>query len=105
MDPGFAIVSIVQSVMAVAGIGIVGWTLVAFTRARHGKGVGPAQTPASMLPLEQRMERLEQATEAIALQVERIAEGQRFVTRLLADPEQAHHQQAQPRIGGPSARE
>ena len=96
MDPGIAIVSIVQSVMAVAGIGIVGWTLVAFTRARHGKAIGPAQTPASLLPLEQRMERLEQATEAIALQVERIAEGQRFVTKLLSD---AEHQP--PRLGAP----
>jgi hypothetical protein len=98
MDPGFAIVSIVQSVMVVTGIGIAGWTIVAFTRARHGKAIGAAPTPASLLPLEQRMERLEQATEAIALQVERIAEGQRFVTRLLSDS-----QQAQLRIGGDSA--
>jgi cell division protein FtsB len=32
-----------------------------------------------------RLERLEQAVEALALEVERISEGQRFMTRLLAD--------------------
>jgi hypothetical protein len=31
------------------------------------------------------MERLEQALDAIAVQVERIAEGQRFTTKLLSD--------------------
>jgi hypothetical protein len=31
------------------------------------------------------MTRLEQAVEAIALEVERISEGQRFTTKLLAD--------------------
>lgn len=34
---------------------------------------------------EARLARLEQAIEAIAVEVERIAEGQRFVTKLLAD--------------------
>jgi len=33
----------------------------------------------------QRLERIEQAIEAIAVEVERISEGQRFVTRLLAE--------------------
>jgi hypothetical protein len=91
MDPGLAVVSIVQAISSVLGVGIVGWTIVAFTRARHGRGskeLGPDLT--SLRVLEQRMERLEQATDSIALQVERIAEGQRFVTKLLSDAEQAH---------------
>jgi len=33
----------------------------------------------------QRLERIEQAIEAMSVEVERIAEGQRFVTRLMAD--------------------
>jgi len=90
MDPGWAFVSIVQSVMSVVGIGVVGWTVVAFTRARHGKTIGAAQSAASLRPLEDRMERLEQTTEATALQVERIAEGQRFVTKLLSENGEAH---------------
>lgn len=32
-----------------------------------------------------RLERIEQALEAVAVEVERISEGQRFVTKLLAD--------------------
>ena len=35
--------------------------------------------------LVDRMERMEQAVDAIAVQVERIAEGQRFTTKLLSD--------------------
>ncbi|HEU4990100.1 MAG: hypothetical protein KGL93_05925 [Gemmatimonadota bacterium] len=42
---------------------------------------------ARALPPEadQRLARIEQAVDAIALEVERISEGQRFTTRLLAD--------------------
>ena len=35
--------------------------------------------------LRERMERMEQALDAIAVQVERIAEGQRFTTKLLSE--------------------
>lgn len=35
--------------------------------------------------LTERLERMEQAVDAIAVQVERIAEGQRFTTKLLND--------------------
>lgn len=34
---------------------------------------------------DDRLERIEQAVDAMAVEVERIAEGQRFVTKLLAD--------------------
>jgi len=33
----------------------------------------------------QRMERLEQAVDAIAIEIERVSEGQRYVTRLLTE--------------------
>ncbi|MGQ0642704.1 MAG: hypothetical protein ACT4P6_18325 [Gemmatimonadaceae bacterium] len=35
--------------------------------------------------LDQRLERIEQAVDAIAVEVERLAEGQRFATRLLSE--------------------
>lgn len=38
-------------------------------------------------PREDRMARLEQAVDAMAVELERIGEGQRYVTRLLADRE------------------
>jgi hypothetical protein len=55
-------------------------------RIWRGKPVANAQTD-SIAP---RLDRLEQAVEAIAIEVERVAEGQRFVTRVLAErPAQA----------------
>jgi hypothetical protein len=44
---------------------------------------GPAR-PA-LTDSTQRLERIEQALEAVAIEVERISEGQRFVTRVLTE--------------------
>lgn len=46
-----------------------------------------AQRPAPMLPSadSERLQRLEHGIEAMAIEIERISEGQRFVTKLLAD--------------------
>jgi hypothetical protein len=46
-----------------------------------------------------RLQRMEQAIETIAMEVERLAEGQRFTTRILAErhPESAGRAQATPR--------
>jgi hypothetical protein len=46
-----------------------------------------SRMPVSSLPAEsgQRLERMEQAMDAIAIEVERVSEGQRFVTRLLSE--------------------
>ena len=41
--------------------------------------------PAVPSDVSARLERMEQAIDAIAVEVERIAEGQRFTTRLLGD--------------------
>lgn len=50
---------------------------------RASKGpVAVAQLPAET---GQRLERLEQGMEAIAIEIERVAEGQRFVTRILSE--------------------
>lgn len=73
----------------VTGISIVGTIFVLFPLAiamatrifRRGR-----QAPApGTVESAQRMERLEQAVDAIAIEVERISEGQRFVTRLLTE--------------------
>jgi hypothetical protein len=42
----------------------------------------PKQTAA---PSDERLARVEQAVEAIAIEVERISEGQRYVTKLMSD--------------------
>jgi hypothetical protein len=42
-----------------------------------------AQLPPSVVAMEARLERIEVAVQAIAIETERIAEGQRFTTKLL----------------------
>lgn len=46
-----------------------------------------AESKNPRLPLEvtDRLERMEQALEAVAIEIERISEGQRFTTKLLSD--------------------
>ena len=53
----------------------------AWFKHRRGGGAAPRIDPAA----EQRLARIENAVEAIAVEVERIAEGQRFTTKLLSD--------------------
>ena len=43
------------------------------------------ERPRSLPDSDARLERIEQAVEAMAIEVERISEGQRYVTRLLAE--------------------
>jgi hypothetical protein len=50
---------------------------------------GGSRTSHDVVVDNERMTRLEQAVESIALEVERISEGQRFTTKLLADRVQA----------------
>lgn len=76
---------IVHTTGTLVGLGIVCWGIVASIRARNGRVARGGVAPASLQPIEDRLTRLEQSTESIALQVERIAEGQRFVTKLLSD--------------------
>ena len=47
-----------------------------------------SDTPAgTSVATDHRLERIEQAIDAMAVEVERISEGQRFVTKLLSDRE------------------
>ena len=51
---------------------------------KRGSRMGSA-APALNTDSTQRLERIEQAMDAIAIEVERVSEGQRFVTRLLSE--------------------
>jgi hypothetical protein len=48
-------------------------------------GLSSGRSPAVTSELASRMARIEQAVDSIAVEVERISEGQRFVTKLLAE--------------------
>ena len=57
---------------------------VSVSRMFWKRGSLPKQVPASP-ENAQRLERMEQAIDSIAIEIERVSEGQRFVTRLLAE--------------------
>ena len=67
----------------VALITVVGPLARAFAR-RIERGV-PDRAPALPPDATARLERMENAIESIAIEVERLAEGQRFTTKLLAE--------------------
>lgn len=50
-----------------------------------------ALTDDVVMRLEERLERMEQAIDAMATEVERVAEGQRFTSRLLAERQVEQH--------------
>ena len=58
----------------------------AFARRMDRKGGGPAQIPREVT---EQLTQINQAVDAIALEVERISEGQRFTTRLLSEQRDA----------------
>jgi hypothetical protein len=72
--------------MAIIIIGFPIARAIARTMDRRG---GPAQVPRE---LNAQLTQLTQAVDAIALEVERISEGQRFTTRLLSEQRDSAHQ-------------
>lgn len=58
---------------------------IAMARGIWRRASRPAPPPALPAESVQRLERLEQGMDAVAIEVERISEGQRFVTRLLTE--------------------
>jgi hypothetical protein len=74
-----------EGVMVSAAFMLLGGLIVFFFARRRwkrkAKGI-PAQSGAESA---QRLERLEHGMDAIALEIERISEGQRFVTKLLSE--------------------
>lgn len=85
MDP-HSFAQAVNALETIIVFGMASWAFVSVARTRQGRVKGAAAPQQLSGELDARMERLERATAAIALRVERIAEGQRFVTKLLADP-------------------
>lgn len=75
-------------IVAIAGIGLVAYVIRTIA-GLIGRRLDAKATHTLHPESDQRLARIEQAVDAIALEVERISEGQRFTTRLLADRAQA----------------
>ena len=80
-----------QNVMTIVGVFTVFVLFplaVAASRCIWRRASRVPATPVQLSPqIDQRLERLEQGVDAIAIEIERITEGQRFVTKLLAEQE------------------
>ena len=78
MDNNMVPITIVFTIFVLAPIA------VSISRMFWRRGSLPKQSPQSA-DTTQRLERMEQAIDSIAIEIERVSEGQRFVTRLMAD--------------------
>ena len=68
--------------MAIVPITAIGWPLARAYATRVEQGDALPRVPNEVTA---RLERMEQAIDSIAVEVERISEGQRFTTKLLAE--------------------
>ncbi len=64
---------------------VVAMTFAAVVLWKRFKRRGAPRPPTPTIASDQRLDRLEHAIEAIAIEIERVSEGQRFVTKLLAE--------------------
>ncbi len=71
-------------IVAIAGIGLVAYVFRSII-GLIGRRLDARARPAVSSETDLRLARIEQAVDAIAVEVERISEGQRFTTRLLSD--------------------
>ena len=75
----------VIKIVMVCGTFLVAWVTFLIASRRR-----PPQADSNALSqVEARLERIEQAVDTIAIEVERVSEGQRFTSKLLAEREQA----------------
>ena len=72
-----------EVLLAVIMVGMPSAVVLARMWFKHRERMG--LLPNQAAALEQRMERLEQAVDAVALEVERVGEGQRFLAKVLTE--------------------
>jgi hypothetical protein len=76
--------------LSILSIILIGFPLAfGFARALWKRADRPGPPPAVFTETAQRLERLEASVDAIAIEIERISEGQRFVTKLLSEKQPA----------------
>jgi len=81
------------AMFAMIAVIVVGLPVARAWARRSDHRAAVPQVPAE---IAQRLERMEQAIDSIAVEVERISEGQRFTTNLLAERASVHHTPEKP---------
>jgi len=79
----------VVAISIVGMIFVAGPLAVGFAKTLFKRASQPGLPPQMFTETAQRLERLEGAVDSIAIEIERISEGQRFVTRLLSEGQHA----------------
>ena len=72
-----------EMIFALMTMALIAGTVITLVRMLLNRRSGPPT--ASVEPVMDRLLRIEQTLDAVAIEVERISEAQRFATRLLAD--------------------
>ena len=75
---------------------------IPLSRAYSRKMDADSRNPRIPAEVASRLERMEQALEAVAIEVERISEGQRFTTRLLSEGRSGADQRQGALTGSPA---
>ncbi len=84
MPPEYIVEELIIPVMGMlTGLGVV--ATIAWAFVRTGRRPEPSDTARTLSAMDARLTRIEQAVDAISVEVERISEGQRFTTRLVAE--------------------
>ncbi|MDQ6873092.1 MAG: hypothetical protein M3037_13995 [Gemmatimonadota bacterium] len=79
----------VVAISIVGMIFVAGPLAVGFAKSLFRRANQPGLPPQVLTETAQRLERLEGAVDSIAIEIERISEGQRFVTKLLSEGQHA----------------
>jgi hypothetical protein len=80
MDENIARLGIAAIIGATVSISMIAMAIAKMVASRRRKDL----PDSNVARLEQRLERMEQAIDAMAVEVERVVEGQQFTSRLLA---------------------
>jgi len=75
----------VETVIVPIVFGIPAAVVIAKMWFSHKEKMAGLSNPKGTAMIDARLERVEQAVESIAIEMERVSEGQRFVTKLLID--------------------
>ena len=76
-----------EMVVAITSMAFTFGTIITLVRLWVNRSRSPATPPAQIEPLMDRLLRIEQTLDSVAIEVERISEAQRFTTKLLSDRE------------------
>ena len=87
MDENIARVIMAGVIGLTISISMIGMAVAKIVTSRRRRDL----PESSIARIEERLERMELAIDAMATEVERVAEGQRFTSKLLADREVERH--------------